>query len=95
VALAFDISGFFLPSKGILVEEFIDGSVSSEPSSFLGDFGLKIFTDVAVAVIFILFIFEGVEPIENSAFFFPILSSLICFGMIGILADFLCFYTLF
>ena len=65
----------FLPSDRILVEKFVDRSISCHPLSFFSYFWMKIFCDSAVPVIFILFVFQGIKSFEDSSLFFPFLKT--------------------
>ena len=74
MALTLEFSCPFLPSKSILVQQLIYRSISGQSLAHLGDLWTEIFTKMAISIIFVLFVFQTIEPVKNSALLLPFLN---------------------
>ena len=74
-----------LPSESILVKQLIDGSISGQLFALFSYFGPKILGNLAIAFILVLFVLEGIQPIEHSPLFPPFLRPHVGLWLIGVL----------
>lgn len=77
----FIASSSFLSSQGILIQQFIDRGISGQFLTFFLNFRLKTLNDLTVPFVFVLFVLQSIEPIEDSSLLFPILLTNISLGL--------------
>lgn len=88
-------SCFLLPSQSILIQELVNRSVSCQFFAFLVNLRLKMLNFNHVAIVFVLFVLQGIEPIENCPLFFFLFVATIGLGMESAFALFLSLQILF